>query len=771
MKEKSIVLSKYFELVKPEYIFIKITPDKSIRNYNTTNIAKAIAYTYKAIGKRIRREQKKIFFETSFKTSYIIDITANEASFYFLIPKPFKSILVEKISEIWPKATISEVDGINKFSDSAICYQLTYKNEDGLSLAVDKKSNEPLNSLMNIIDILQEDDRITVIYNFIPRSQRGWAIQHDQTIEKFINRQPVNRDKFSIEYISKKVLFGILDILDTIISTIANLTGSDRKGNESLAESLATLFIEKVEISYATRNKKSNLVLDNQIAVISESADKNRITNNAVATCQSFRILDGDNELIYKKVKTIPKLEDYKFKNIDINTVSTEECQNFIQIPGRGLLEQYNIDHVNINEIQIPEQLRSGYFSLGITTYKGQSFEVFLEDEYNHGNLPLCIIGSQGSGKSEYIANVVSYAQRNGEGVMLIDYIKNCELSDKVCSVVKNENLVVIDLTKEECLQGFGYNEIVFDESMSDFKKLNLANLKAQYTLALVDAINPDFPLSQGMRRVLSNACNVVFVTGKSSIRDVVRCLEDFNYRHKVIGELTGTIKISLEDEINDLLLLDEIDKKTGDIIGTRQSKIDFILDRINLLRENFKLKYMFNKSTDNNINLVECMEQGKVVIIKMPQSEFPSKAVKNTIVTYWVTKMWATAEIRGTMHLQPKRTHLIIDEIFQAPTVLKECEYNLPQSRKFGLKTIISTQYIRQIESIFDTLQGSDTSFMMLKGTRENDFNKICGSLTDMEYEDLFNMKKFSSLNFIRYSGDSTATFITELPKPITLK
>ena len=171
---KSIKLSDYFEFVNPEYIYLRIIPHKSIRNYNSSNIAKAIANTYRGINKRIRREQKKLFFETNFKISYVIDIEYNNASFYFVVPRPFKNIIIEKIKEIWAKATIEETEPIKDISKEADVYELSYKKDDALSLQVDKKSNEPLNSILSVIDIMKEDDRITILYNFIPRSQFGW---------------------------------------------------------------------------------------------------------------------------------------------------------------------------------------------------------------------------------------------------------------------------------------------------------------------------------------------------------------------------------------------------------------------------------------------------------------------------------------------------------------------------------------------------------------------------------------------------------------------
>ena len=36
-------ISKYFEYVKPEYVYLKITPLKSLRNYNSDRIVTLIA--------------------------------------------------------------------------------------------------------------------------------------------------------------------------------------------------------------------------------------------------------------------------------------------------------------------------------------------------------------------------------------------------------------------------------------------------------------------------------------------------------------------------------------------------------------------------------------------------------------------------------------------------------------------------------------------------------------------------------------------------------
>ena len=135
----SIKLSNYFELVHPKYIYIQIIPHKSIRNYNSSNIIKSISTTYKSISKRIHKENNKIFIETNFKMSYIIDISCEDCCFYFLVPTFYKNIIIDKINEIWNKATIKELKTIENL-EKPLNYALFYKKDDCLSLKVDKKT-------------------------------------------------------------------------------------------------------------------------------------------------------------------------------------------------------------------------------------------------------------------------------------------------------------------------------------------------------------------------------------------------------------------------------------------------------------------------------------------------------------------------------------------------------------------------------------------------------------------------------------------------------
>lgn len=765
--EQTLKLSDYYKIVKPVYKYIKITTHKSIRNYNSTNIAKSVALTYKSLEKRMYRENKKLIIESNFKISYVIDIEKNNVNFYFIVPEYYLHLMLDKIKEIWGKATVELVESIKPLSNTASTYSLSYKRDDVLSLHVDKKTNEPLNQILNVVEVMKDNDRVTIIYNFQP-ANLDWKGRYDTVMKRIQKKQSLDKVNLSsYEYIKKAFLNILASTLNSILNLVDEVLGVKKSDGENIFNAVLGVMEQQKELSSLTKSKKESAIIRTQIAVVSSSEDKTRQSNNAVAVCQAYHSLDGDNELIYRKQKRKKHIE---LEAYDIGTpnnlCSSDELKNFIQLPGRNLVEEHKIEYIKTQETIVPDELKQGTKRLGTTSYKGTTQDAYLENEYNIGNLPLVLVGAQGGGKTTFIGNNVYDAIKAGEGIVLVDIIKNCELSSAIEAITPKDKLVVLDLGTEEGIQGLGYNEIVIDEKMSAFQKLKLASLQSQQVMSFIDSISTGDPLSSRMRRPLNAAAQVVFCQGYNSIKNVVECLENHEKRAFYISNLKGEVLEHLEDEISSLKELDDRDK-TGEVVGTKGSKIEHILDRIGMLREDFKMKYMYNKNLKDNMNLVDCMEQGKVVLIKMREDDFPTKMIKNVMVTYWISKVWLASQIRGGLSEKPLRSNIIIDEVFQAPTCMKTLEYILPQSRKFGTKFTFSTQYVRQLDSIADVLEASGSSYMLLKGALEDDFNHLKNKIRGYEYEDLRDMEQYSSLNLIYYSK-GYSSFITKLPPPI---
>jgi GTPase SAR1 family protein len=593
-------------------------------------------------------------------------------------------------------------------------------------------------------------------------------------MEKIKKNTPIDKQKLNIGYIVMFLIDELMKIFIMTFEEMANFIGDGKNITEGRKDEGPGIQLYKM-LSTTTLRKSDRNILEAQLLVISESQSETRAKNNAAAVCESYKSLSEDNSLSYKAVKCSFDYERFKIKGVSSNIISTEESANFIQIPGRSLLMQHsNIEKVDVLENPIPEEISNGYIYLGDATYKGKEYPSYLPDEYNLGNLPLTIVGPPGCGKTTYIANYVKYARKRKEAVIAIDFIKNCELSDDIGRVVPKEDLIIIDCSDENQLQGMGYNEIK-RTGKGDFEKLKASNLMAEQTLALVDSINNEgLPLTSKMRRYLSAACNVAFISD-INIKAAIMCLQDFKKRQQYINAVPEAMRGFLEEEINALEELNEytltkdLNSKEvlSELTGTRESKVDGIMDRINLLRENIYLKYMYSMSCSNNIDFVEAMEQGKVILIKMPEDTFGSKMVKNVLVTYFCSKIILATKIRGSMHNQPTRCHSIIDELYQAPTASRLIKETINQVRKFGQKYVFSCHYLNQIGTLKEELKSGNSSYMLLHGADKTIYKELEDELKPYEIEDLLNLKRFTSLNLIKYQK-GYAKFISKLPAPV---
>ncbi|MDF2502565.1 hypothetical protein [Clostridium sp.] len=784
-KKIEMSIKEYFEIVRPIYSVLQIIPDTSNRNYDTELIAKIVSNMYKLPYQKFNKIEKekgfKFIYELSEKMSFIINITKDDCKFYFIIPKRYGKLLKEKCVEVWKRATVNEIEEFKIDLNSGERFQLHYSKEDALSLAVNKKTNTPLSNILSVKEVMEDGDIVNVLYNFIPVNQRRWKGLYNETLKKLNSGFPIDKEKLAPIVLFKYAAIGSVKIIDFLFDFINDFIGD---GKPIKHDEVAISIVDKVSnLSKITSKKEDATIIDTQMLVCSKSKNQVQMKNNAYAVLESYKTLAGDNSLVYKKINKGVKINPYSYRimGADTNKMSTLECNNLIQIPGRDLLQNLRINtKVDVLESPLPLELQHGYICLGKCVYRGKEYKAYIRDEYNFGNLALLLLSPQGGGKTTFISNIIKNAYDNKECNIVLDFVKNCGLSSTIVKVLGKENVIDIDLSKKENFQGLSFNEVETD-SKDEFELLKMANLKAEQTMAFIDSINVDgMPLTSKMRRYLSSAANIVYMKKGTSIGDVIKCLQNYKSRSKYIEFVNSLSKEGqnyFSDLIDTLKELDDIkeekDSKTKEIIsrqvvGTKDTKIDGILDRVNLMKENLYLKYMFSMSCENNINFVKLMEEGKTVLIRMPEDSFSSPLVKNVLVTFFTSKVILATKLRGSLHEKPRRCNVFYDELYQAPTAEYTIRDVLSQLRKFGTKIIISAHYLNQlIPSLKDEIKASGSSYMLLQGADKRIFEELKEELNPYILEDLLNLKQHCSLNLMRYEK-GYAKFITHLPGPL---
>lgn len=768
---KSMPISKYFEVVRPVYVYLRLIPDSSIRNYNSANIAKMIANMYQKISSRIGKIESKYCFKTPMKCSYFMDIRKGAIDFYFIVPTQYESIAREKITSVWPRATIEKADGIKPFENNRVAYQMSYKKEDALSLQVDARSNSLLNSLLNVVDILEEEDRIGIFYNFIPSSQYTWRSDYKNAIDKWKSYKPLDRNKLNALYVGKYALILLMTIIQSAIEGIAEAFGGSKK--ENVLESLTNALNQtRIELSQSTKKKKDSIVIDTQIAVLSSSNNITRATNNAVSVCQGFNVVAEDNEFIYKKANKIKNFDPEElYMSIDRNKLSVNECQNLIALPGRDLLEKHNIEHINTLEVKVPEELRQGVMSIGANVYKGVAQKAYLSTDHAYKFLTLCLIGPTRAGKTTLISNLCLDSLKAGEVNILFDWCGNCELSDDVIAALKNLGIevLVIDCSDPNKLQGMGYNEL-YSNTNDEFERYKRAKAQSSQLMTLINAVQGDeSDLRARMERYLEAAAVTVFLNN-GPIRDVFAILQRHTLRQEYILRIPPQQKENTQEYVEALEELNEYDKKTGEVIGTKISAIQGVLNRANKLKQNTYVELMLKKDCTNNFDLAEEIQKPQLICIKMPEHMFSTETEKDIYATYWITKLWAALQQRK-WKVNSKdllKVNMYFDELYQTPNCQEFLKSKLSQIAKFHAKPVISCHYLGQIPGIRGELKAANTSYMLIAGCDKMNYNELKEELDPYTLDDLLHLKRYHSLNLVKTS-DGYARFITGLPKPIS--
>ncbi|MDP4143162.1 MAG: hypothetical protein Q8936_01590 [Bacillota bacterium] len=773
---RSLKLSEYFKVVKPRYVILRLIPDTSIRNYNSTAIARTINHLSKGLMQRISRDEKAWKVEAPSKCSFMIDLKKNEVNFYFLIPERYENLFREKITEVWPKVTIEVVESVAKFADESLKYQVYYKNEDPLSLNTDKRCNEPLGSILGVLDIMQEGDRVGIFYNFRPTSQKRWSNQCTATFKRAQKNEPLEKEVLTKGYFLKVLFMTIAEVIDGILEGITEAFEKEKTKINTLETAITSLLNpNQFQLSSHSTKKKESVVISTQIVVLSESADKNRMISNANSIAQSFYNLNEDNELIYNKLpaKNI-SYESYTLPATS-NKMSVDECQNFLELPGRELLQRHKIiQKVDVLESPVPKELQTGVMCIGQVTYKGMSEKSYLSIDKEFKYLTLCLIGPTRAGKTTLIGNLSKDGIENNECTILFDFCGNCELSDEVTSSLKNKKVLNIDCSNFDMLQGLGYNEII-PSNNNPFEIYRCAKTKTSQLLTLVNSINSDeSELRARMERYLEAAAVIVFIQD-GPIKDAFQVLQDHILRRKYISSVPKELNENLIEYIQTLKELDEYSKATKDnpaeLVGTRLSNVQGILNRVSKLKQNTYMELMLKKDCANNINLVDEMQKPQLICIRMPEVMFSTEQEKDIYCTYWLTKIWGALQVRKWNIPKSEdrvKVNVVFDELYQVPKCQDFLRLKLSQIAKFSCKPIISCHYLGQISLIRNELKAANSSYMLIAGCDKDNFKELKEELEPYTLEDLLNLKRYHSMNLIRYEGGWTK-FISKLPPPIT--
>lgn len=756
-KVKSMKVSDYFEYRKCEYVYLQLIVTKSNRNNNTEQIASLVNKMFKKTNKYICQASKQLIIEERPKASFYIHITKDKVQFYFIIPKIFQNQFKIKFKEIWKNIEIKEVNSLPIEVNNCSKFDLHYKYDDSLSLAVDKRNNDLLNANMSIVDMLEENESVGIFYNFIPTSDKESNYFKSKTyknaIARFKNGENLKKSKNYKDY-SIIIIKNLIDFINDLLNCLLNT-----KQNNQLA-----LNPLKIETSYSTKRKGDKAICKNQTIILAKSNKKEREIELSNTLANTFKSISDNNELIVTEITKSIDIKRTIINHVSVNKTTVEEDSNFINMPSTDVIKQFNIiEHNKVLELKAPKCLEAGEVRIGKLKDKENSKYVYFSIDEQFKRMSRVLMGSQGAGKDHLMINSLAKdIIKSNRGLIAIDYIDECQLSEGIKSITPKEKLIEINCNKDNELQAFLINELTYkDDDSIDFK-IEVSMQKAQQFELLLDTINDvKSELSPRMLRYLYCAGTVAFYNDvNSSFKDIINILKNPDIRTNIINNLDKEGKIELSEEIDDLK---ELDKKDGNKIINYDSKIDGILDRIARLKSaSFYTKKAFMKNGSNNIDFVKAMNERKVVLIKIPHKSFKTKMLKDLMCTFYLQKIWI-AKQEANKNIQ---TEVFINELHQCPHAQLLLEDILVEHRKYNITFTFAMHYLDQLTAkCKKSLLSSGASFMLLSGCDPEAYKGLSVYFEKDGYTetDLAELERYHALCLIKNEETSYSSFVVD--------
>lgn len=734
---KSIPIAKYFEIQSQEYVYLKLIPSKSIRNNRTYSILDLVNKMYLNINKLIKIEDNKLIIRTQLKASYYIHITKEKINFYFIVPKLFYSKFRVKFKEIWKSVEIKEVNSIPIITESQ--YQLIYKNKDFLSTSTDMRNNDLLSANLSAVELLQDGEEAGILYNFLPTSEKQ-CNYFKSTCQKFIREYKNTNVKYTSNAISNliiKILSYSIDFINSTLNFLFDVKQVDKQINFN-------------KLSNNTNKKATSDICKTQIILSSKAKTTNREKSIIDTLSNSYSVIEDDNKFICKKIK-------HSIRNLN---TSVYECGNFLALPGDDIIQQFpQINHNKVYNKDFPKCLSNGDILIGNTT---KNIPVYYSTDTEISRLGRVLMGGMGCGKTYYMQNLAKSIIKKGNGLVVLDIIRDCSLAESIKQITPRDRLIEIDCSNHTQLQGFCYNELICNSS-DKYRKLAKCMEKGTQLHILLNTINSDTKLTPRMLRYFYAACTVVFYKNiNASFKEIIEVLLYPDTRKNILERLTESEKKLLSDEIKDLCDLNKVNK--NGTIENYDSKIDGIIDRISMLKTNLYTKLAYNTQGNNNIDFVKALDQNKVIIIKAREEDFTNRNIRDLIATFYLSKVWLSKQIKSDT-----RTEIFIDEINLFPVAQVILQDILTECRKYSLIPTISLRFLDQCsKKCKNAILSSGCNFLLLAGADVKCFIELKELFNKEGYTetDLLELKRYHALCLIRNEDNVYSAFVVKLPK-----
>lgn len=425
--------------------------------------------------------------------------------------------------------------------------------------------------------------------------------------------------------------------------------------------------------------------------------------------------------------------------------MSSEELATIYHFPNKQVTTP-GIFWLTSKRAPAPTQIPDKGLYVGRSTFRGLSRPVYMlqEDRARH----MYIIGKTGTGKSQFLKQMIVQDVENGEGLCVID--PHGDLIEEILLRVppnRAEDVIIFDPSDTQRPMGINIMEAYTEEQKHYMVSSIIGLFYKLYDPNKTGIVGPR--LEHGIR----NAMLTVMAEPGNTFIEVQRALTDNNFVQELLPKVTDPIiKRYWTDQI----------AQTSDF--HKSEVLDYIVSKFGRFVTNKLMRNIIGQSK-SSFDFRKIMDEKKILLVNLSKGKVGEEN-SQFLGLILVPKLLTAAMSRQDIPYEQRQDfYLYVDEFQNFAT--PDFAAILSEARKYKLNLIVANQFTGQMEdevknAIFGNV-GTITSFRV--GVQDANFLQHEFQPTFAE-ADLINVDRFNAYIRTVVHGEPVSAFSVDVTK-----
>jgi len=589
----------------------------------------------------IKKDGYFSFLQAEDLFSFEIVAMKEDIAFYISCPRKIRDLVEKQIHGAYPGADIQEQDEVNIFSEKGRVAFAALSLEKAHYFPIKTYKDLPTDGLSLITSALSKlgEGEGAIIQILLQPEGKRWQTQGYSYMQSEKKRES-DPDKATYQHDPKK-----MESIDGKIS------------KPGFRASIRIVVSSPQE--YAAQSHLNNIVG----AFAQYSSSNNNFHRLTIFFKHLFMI-----DFIYRYMPVIKR---------GTMILNSEELATIFHFPNKAV-ETHHIRWLNAKSAPAPSEIPGSGLRIGKSVYRGQEREIYMsqDDRRRH----MYIIGKTGTGKSEFLKEMILQDIEAGRGVCAID--PHGEFVEDLLQLMPPERAEdVVYFNPSDLGRPLGMNMMEVDtEEQQHFVVNSIISLMYKlYDPHKTGIIGPRF------EHAIRNAMLTIMQKKGTTFIELVRILTDPKY----VDEMLPYVK----DPIVRRYWTDQI-AQTSDF--HKSEVLDYIVSKFGKFITNKTMRNIIGQS-ESSFNMRDIMDNQKIFLANLSKGILGEEDAK-FLGLILVPKVLTAAMARQSMAVdQRKDFYLYVDEFQNYAT--EDFAVILSEARKYRLNLIVANQFISQID------------------------------------------------------------------------